>query len=122
MPTSLVTHHPLLLRGIHSVSTAGAKGATVTALVVNDIALYVAHTNADVASPGVNDALAEACGLVEVEPLAVVEGQPLGRVGRLAGPTSRWPSSPRRCMPPCRPRRAACGSRVPPTRGWSGWP
>jgi dinuclear metal center YbgI/SA1388 family protein len=84
----LVTHHPLLLRGIHSVSTAGAKGATVTALVVNDIALYVAHTNADVASPGVNDALAEACGLLEVEPLAVVEGQPLGRVGRLAVPTS----------------------------------
>jgi dinuclear metal center YbgI/SA1388 family protein len=84
----LVTHHPLLLRGIHSVSTAGAKGATVTALVVNDIALYVAHTNADAASPGVNDALAEACGLLEVEPLAVVEGQPLGRVGRLAAPTS----------------------------------
>src|SRR4051812_20859653 len=32
----LVTHHPLLLRGIHSVATTTAKGATVTALVVND--------------------------------------------------------------------------------------
>ena len=84
----VVTHHPLLLRGIHSVATSGAKGATVTSLVVNDIALYVAHTNADVASPGVNDALAEACGLTDVEPLAVVEGQPLGRVGRLTAPTS----------------------------------
>ncbi|SDP09477.1 dinuclear metal center protein, YbgI/SA1388 family [Pedococcus dokdonensis] len=84
----LVTHHPLLLRGIHSVATTGAKGATVTALVVNDLALYVAHTNADVASPGVNDALAQACGLTEVEPLAVVEGQALGRVGRLPAPTS----------------------------------
>jgi dinuclear metal center YbgI/SA1388 family protein len=82
----VVTHHPLLLRGIHSVATSGAKGATVTSLVVNDIALYVAHTNADVASPGVNDALAEACGLTDVEPLAVVEGQPLGRVGQLAQP------------------------------------
>ena len=80
----VVTHHPLLLRGIHSVATSGAKGAAITSLVVNDIALYVAHTNADVASPGVNDALAEACGLTDVEPLAVVEGQPLGRVGRLA--------------------------------------
>ena len=38
----LVTHHPLLLRGIHSVATTGAKGAAVTALVVHDIALYVA--------------------------------------------------------------------------------
>ena len=84
----VVTHHPLLLRGIHSVATSGAKGATVTSLVVNDIALYVAHTNADVASPGVNDALAQACGLTDIEPLVVVEGQPLGRVGRLAAPTS----------------------------------
>ena len=82
----LVTHHPLLLRGIHSVATSGAKGASVTALVVHDIALYVAHTNADVAQPGVNDALATACGLVATEPLAVVEGQPLGRVGDLPAP------------------------------------
>jgi dinuclear metal center YbgI/SA1388 family protein len=84
----VVTHHPLLLRGIHSVATAGAKGASITALVLHDIALYVAHTNADVASPGVNDALAQACGLRDVEPLALVEGQPLGRVGRLAAPMS----------------------------------
>jgi dinuclear metal center YbgI/SA1388 family protein len=84
----LVTHHPLLLRGVHSVATATAKGASITALVVHDIALYVAHTNADVAEPGVNDALAEACGLTAVEPLAVVEGQPLGRVGDLPAPTS----------------------------------
>jgi dinuclear metal center YbgI/SA1388 family protein len=82
----LVTHHPLLLRGVHSVATTSAKGASVTALVVHDIALYVAHTNADVAQPGVNDALAEAAGLVDpdgLEPLAVVEGRALGRVGDL---------------------------------------
>jgi dinuclear metal center YbgI/SA1388 family protein len=84
----LVTHHPLLLRGIHSVATASAKGAGVTALVVHDIALYVAHTNADAAMPGVNDALAEACGLSDTEPLAMVEGQPLGRVGGLPSPLS----------------------------------
>jgi dinuclear metal center YbgI/SA1388 family protein len=83
----LVTHHPLLLRGVHSVATTTAKGATVTSLVVHDIALYVAHTNADVAEPGVNDALAAACGLLDVTPLATVEGQPLGRVGRLPEPT-----------------------------------
>ena len=84
----LVTHHPLLLRGVHSVATTTAKGASVTSLVVNDIALYVAHTNADIASPGVCDALAAACGLAEVEPLATVEGQPMGRVGRLPEPTA----------------------------------
>jgi dinuclear metal center YbgI/SA1388 family protein len=84
----IVTHHPLLLRGVHSVATTSAKGASVTSLVVNDIALYVAHTNADIAAPGVCDALAEACGLTGLEPLAVIEGQPMGRVGSLAAPVS----------------------------------
>ncbi|HEV7173021.1 Nif3-like dinuclear metal center hexameric protein [Pedococcus sp.] len=84
----LVTHHPLLLRGIHSVATTSAKGAGVTALVVHGIALFVAHTNADVADPGVNDALAAACGLTDTSALAVVEGQPLGRVGDLTAPTT----------------------------------
>ena len=81
----LVTHHPLLLRGVHSVATTSAKGASVASLIVNDIALYVAHTNADVASPGVCDALADACGLVDVGALEVVDGLPHGRVGSLAG-------------------------------------
>lgn len=79
----LLTHHPLLLRGVHSVATTSAKGATVTALVVADIALYSAHTNADVAWPGVCDALASACGLDRVDTLTVEEGADLGRVGDL---------------------------------------
>jgi dinuclear metal center YbgI/SA1388 family protein len=79
----LLTHHPLLLRGVHGVPTTTAKGATVTTLVVGDIALYVAHTNADVAADGVCEALAEACGLDATEPLTWSEDQPLGRVGDL---------------------------------------
>lgn len=82
----LITHHPLLMRGIHSVATTSAKGASVTGLIVGDIALYVAHTNADVAAAGVCEALATAAGLTDTEPLTFVEGQPLGRVGRLASP------------------------------------
>lgn len=84
----LLTHHPLLLRGVHSVATTSAKGASVTSLIVNDIALYVAHTNADVASPGVCDALARACALVDVGPLEVDRqtGTGHGRVGTLAQP------------------------------------
>ena len=82
----LLTHHPLLLRGVHSVATTTAKGASVTQLVVGDIALYVAHTNADVAAAGVCEALAVAAGLTDTRPLVLVEDQPLGRVGRLATP------------------------------------
>jgi len=84
----LLTHHPLLLRGVHSLATTSAKGESVTSLIVNDIALYVAHTNADVASPGVCDALASACALVDVGPLEVDQhtGAGHGRVGSLATP------------------------------------
>lgn len=82
----IVTHHPLLLKGIHSVATTSAKGATITDLIVNDIALYCAHTNADVADPGVGQALAAACGLEHTEALLLTEEQELGRVGELASP------------------------------------
>jgi dinuclear metal center YbgI/SA1388 family protein len=83
----LVTHHPLLLRGIHSVATTSAKGETLTRAILGDLAIYCAHTNADCASPGVSDALAEAVGLVEVQPLEAGE-YALGRVGVLAQPMS----------------------------------
>ncbi len=82
----LLTHHPLLLRGVHGVATTSAKGASVTNLVVGDVALYVAHTNADVAADGVCEALADACGLEPTQALTQVEGHPMGRVGELAEP------------------------------------
>ncbi|MCE1180012.1 MAG: Nif3-like dinuclear metal center hexameric protein [Micrococcales bacterium] len=84
----LVTHHPLLLRGVHSLATTTAKGASVTNLIVGDIALYCAHTSADIAETGVCEALAAACGLGELTTLSVEEGQPLGRVGTLPEPTT----------------------------------
>jgi dinuclear metal center YbgI/SA1388 family protein len=74
----LVTHHPLLLRGVHSVATTSSKGRAVTALVRGGIALHVAHTNADVADPGVSDALATALGLTQLRPL-----RPSAPVGEL---------------------------------------
>lgn len=84
----LVTHHPLLMAGVHAVLTSEPKGAAVTELVRSGVALWNAHTNADVAAQGVNDALAAALGLRDVEPLAEPEGKPLGRVGQLAAPVS----------------------------------
>lgn len=65
----LVTHHPLFLGGTTSVAATTAKGRVVQRLVSAGVALYVAHTNADVADPGVSDALAEALGLREIDAL-----------------------------------------------------
>lgn len=65
----LVTHHPLLLRGVHSVAASTPKGRVVHDLVRHDVALFSAHTNADSADPGVSDALASALGLVGLRPM-----------------------------------------------------
>jgi len=65
----LVTHHPLYLGGTTSVAATTAKGRVVHRLVNGGCALYVAHTNADVADPGVSDALGAAIGLREARPL-----------------------------------------------------
>ncbi|HKT02279.1 MAG TPA: Nif3-like dinuclear metal center hexameric protein, partial [Rugosimonospora sp.] len=65
----LVTHHPLLLRGVSSVAPVTYQGRIIHRMIRAGVALYVAHTNADVAAPGVSDALAARLGLVDTRPL-----------------------------------------------------
>lgn len=76
----LVTHHPLYLRGTTSVAATTPKGRAVHALITAGCGLLVAHTNADVADPGVSDALAAAAGLREVRPLAPQPADPLDKL------------------------------------------
>ena len=75
----LVTHHPLLLRPVHSMAATTPKGAVLHRLVRAGVALYVAHTNADAADGGVAHALADAVGLVDLEPLVAMPGEPLDK-------------------------------------------
>ncbi|WP_428338728.1 Nif3-like dinuclear metal center hexameric protein [Mycobacterium sp.] len=69
----LLAHHPLLLRGVDTVAADTPKGALIHRLIRSGRSLFTAHTNADSASPGVSDALADALGLT-VE--AVLESAP----------------------------------------------
>ncbi|MET9294246.1 Nif3-like dinuclear metal center hexameric protein [Streptomyces sp. NPDC003077] len=77
----LVTHHPLYLRGTTTVAADTFKGRVVHTLIKHDIALHVAHTNADTADPGVSDALAGALDLRVLGPLVPDPGDPAGRRG-----------------------------------------
>lgn len=87
----IVAHHPLLLRGVSSVAPTTYKGRIVHDLIRAGVALYTAHTNADVANPGVSDALAARLGLRELRALrpaapdspAAGQGRGIGRIGRL---------------------------------------
>ena len=83
----VITHHPLFLRGTSFVSTDTAKGRVVHRLIRASVALFNAHTNADVACDGVATALADLIGLRDTSPLEPcgtdAEGHEigLGRVG-----------------------------------------
>lgn len=63
----IVSHHPLLFHGLKSISDATYVERCVRLAIRNDIAIYSAHTNLDNAEDGVNFALAERLGLVDVE-------------------------------------------------------
>lgn len=88
----IVTHHPLLLRPVTSVAADTYKGSLIHRLISNGCAIYTAHTNADSATGGVADGLADLFGLhgtVPLVPASVGHNEPgsvqtgLGRVGYL---------------------------------------
>lgn len=87
----LFVHHPLYLRGTTNVDGDSAKGDVVQTAIERGLAVYVAHTNADIARPGVSDALIEAFGVTAATPIRAHHVSPdlgIGRVGDLATPTT----------------------------------
>jgi dinuclear metal center YbgI/SA1388 family protein len=70
----LLTHHPLLLTPVHGVAADQPKGALVHRMIRGGLAHLVAHTNADVADPGVSDALAGRLGLASIRVLEPQDG------------------------------------------------
>ncbi|MFF2369250.1 Nif3-like dinuclear metal center hexameric protein [Agromyces sp. NPDC058110] len=90
----IIAHHPLLLRGVTTVAEDRYKGSILARLIRADCALVAAHTNADVVERGTSAVLAQRIGLVDARPIVpsagpgAAEGHGLGRVGRLAQPTT----------------------------------
>lgn len=87
----LVTHHPLMLRGVTNVAANTSKGAVVHALVSAGVALANVHTSADAAVGGVADALARAVGVTPERPLVPSATDPTvgtGRIGTLHEPVT----------------------------------
>ena len=80
---ALLVHHPLLLRGIHSVAEDTAKGALLARLIRGGCALFAAHTNADQPAGGVSDVISERLGLRGAAPLVPRAADPASGVGRV---------------------------------------
>lgn len=87
----LLTHHPLLLRGVTTVAESTSKGRVLARLIRGGCALVAAHTNADVVERGTSGELARRLGLRDVTPIVPSRSDPatgLGRVGELPEPTT----------------------------------
>lgn len=63
----IVSHHPLIFKGLKQLSCDTAQGRMINQLIQHNIAVYSAHTNLDIAPGGLNDMLAERLGLIDIK-------------------------------------------------------
>ncbi len=89
----IIAHHPPLFRPLKSLQTDTPQGRMIEKCVKNDISVYAAHTNLDVAPGGVNDMLAAKLGLVDTAVVAPTFSEQsneygLGRIGKLKEKTT----------------------------------
>lgn len=91
----IVSHHPLLFRGLKRIGDEGYVERCVRRAIMNGITIYSAHTNLDNALGGVNFEIARRLGLSDVEFLdphsSAIEGSKeeasgSGVIGRLPHP------------------------------------
>jgi dinuclear metal center YbgI/SA1388 family protein len=69
----VVSHHPLIFKGIKSLTGKTYVERILFEAAKKDIAIYSAHTNLDMLSNGVSKKMAEKIGLKEVRVLAPLE-------------------------------------------------
>ena len=85
----IVSHHPLLFRGLKRISDATATERIAVQAIRHNISLYAAHTNLDSTAEGVSADIAQALGMTDVEPLvptAPGASTGLGTIGEMPAP------------------------------------
>ena len=88
----IIAHHPLIFTPLKSITYKNLPGRIIGKLLTHHISLYVAHTNVDQALGGLNDWLARALGLNNIEILqerpSPIDGMAAGygRIGELSSP------------------------------------
>lgn len=76
----IISHHPLIFRGIDSIRGDDARGGIIYKLIGGNICVYCAHTNLDAAEGGVNYTLARILELKSIENLNTHRSQKLFKV------------------------------------------
>ncbi|MBM3165577.1 MAG: Nif3-like dinuclear metal center hexameric protein [Bacteroidetes bacterium] len=71
---TLVTHHPLLFKGIKRIGNQNAVERIITTCIKNDLLVYAIHTNLDNHGEGVNKKISDRLGLINIRALVPVKG------------------------------------------------
>ncbi|MBU0907953.1 MAG: Nif3-like dinuclear metal center hexameric protein [Proteobacteria bacterium] len=85
----ILTHHPLIFHPLKSINTATPIGQFLKKALAHDIAVVSCHTNLDIISDGVSDALARVLYLHNTRPLTLTGNRPdqgFGKIGNLPKP------------------------------------
>ena len=67
----ILSHHPLIFNELEAVRFDTATGRLIQKAIKNEIAIYSAHTNYDIAPGGLNDFLAHKLGVKDTSPLQI---------------------------------------------------
>lgn len=76
----IVSHHPVIFKGLKRINEDDPKGNIIYKLIRNNIGVYSAHTNLDVAHGGVNNYLSSILGLKDIISLKDYKAEKLYKV------------------------------------------
>ncbi|WP_265443661.1 Nif3-like dinuclear metal center hexameric protein [Acetivibrio straminisolvens] len=76
----IISHHPVIFKGIKRINEDDPKGSIIYRLIKNDIGVYSAHTNLDVAHEGVNNYLSSLLGLTDISNLKDYKAEKLYKI------------------------------------------
>ena len=81
----IITHHPFIFKGIKSIKASDTLGNRIIKLIKNNICVFSAHTNLDIAINGTSDTFAKLLNLEKISNLFEKDNSlvGLGRVGQL---------------------------------------
>jgi dinuclear metal center YbgI/SA1388 family protein len=93
----VITHHPVLFRGVQQVTEATSEGKMLLGLIENGISVFSPHTCYDSAHEGINRQLADSLELQNIRPIRPIDANETGddcdllgsgRFGDLATPVT----------------------------------
>lgn len=79
----IITHHPIIFEPLKTVTRLSYKEKLIYDIIKEDIVVYNAHTNLDLAIGGVNHILAKTLGIKNTEPLKIMYEEPTHGYGRI---------------------------------------